>query len=71
MAWLSVLTLPIRSNYATDSAAMLGKAVRLIEAVRKQEAKDIRRVGLGMTSSQDGSLRIAPPTLRKHTYQQP
>ena len=37
MAWLSVLTLSIRSNYATDSAAMLGKAVRLIAAVQKQE----------------------------------
>ena len=30
MAWLSVLALPIRSNYATDSAAMLGKALKLI-----------------------------------------
>ena len=46
MAWLSVLALPIRSNYATDSAAMLGTAVKLIDAVRKQEAEDIRRVGL-------------------------
>jgi len=37
MAWLSVLAMPIRSNYATDSAAMLGKARRLIEAAAKQE----------------------------------
>ena len=38
MAWLSVLAMPIRSNYATDSAAMLGKALKLIDAVQKHEA---------------------------------
>ena len=37
MAWLSLLAMPFRSNYATDSAAMLGKALRLIDAVQKQE----------------------------------
>ena len=45
MAWLSVLALPIRSNYATDSAAMLGKALILIAAVMKEEADDARRGG--------------------------
>ena len=38
MAWLSVLAMPIRSNYATDSAAMLRKALRLTDAVHKHEA---------------------------------
>ena len=37
LAWLRVLALPIRSHYATDSAAMLGKAIRLIDAVRAVE----------------------------------
>ena len=37
MAWLNVLTMPIRSNYATDSAAMLGKALELIDAVKIHE----------------------------------
>ena len=40
MAWLSVLALPIRSNYATDSAAMLGKALKLIEAVQKARSEN-------------------------------
>ena len=38
MAWLSVLAAPVRSNYATDSAAMLGKALKLIEAAKAYEA---------------------------------
>ena len=40
MAWLTVLAVPLRTNYATDSAAMLGKALKLLEAARKHEAKD-------------------------------
>lgn len=35
-----VLALPIRSLYATDSAAMLGKATRLIDAVRAVEKEE-------------------------------
>ena len=40
MAWLRVLALPIRSFYATDSAALLRKATRLIDAVRAVEKED-------------------------------
>ena len=40
MAWIRVLALPFRSCYATDSAAMLGKAVRLIEAARNEECSE-------------------------------
>ena len=32
-AWIVSLTQPIRTNYATDSAAMLSKATAIIEAV--------------------------------------
>ena len=35
IAWVSVLALPIRSCYATDSASMMSKAVKLIEAAEK------------------------------------
>jgi hypothetical protein len=31
---------PVRSHYATDSAAMLGKAIRLIDAVRTVEREE-------------------------------
>ena len=34
-AWITVLTIPCRSCYATDSASVLNKALRLIEAARK------------------------------------
>ena len=37
MAWIRVLALPYRSMYATDSASMLAKARKLIEAARKFE----------------------------------
>ena len=37
MVWLSVLAVPVRSDYATDSAAMLGKALKLIEAAKVYE----------------------------------
>ena len=40
-AWLRVLALPIRSNYATDSASMLGKANKLIEAAANHEVNGI------------------------------
>ena len=35
LAWLMVLAIPVRSYYATDSASLISKANRLIEAVRK------------------------------------
>ena len=39
MAWIVVLTKPIRADYATDSAAMLCKAEQLIGKARaRQEA---------------------------------
>ena len=34
---MTVLAEPIRSNYATDSAAMMGKAIKLIEAAKVYE----------------------------------
>ena len=34
-AWLRVLAIPCRSLYATDSASMLSKAMKLIEAAEK------------------------------------
>ena len=37
MAWIRVLALPIRSCYATDSASMMGKAIKLIKAVEERE----------------------------------
>jgi len=37
LAWLTVLAEPIRSIYATDSAAMMGKAIKLIEAAKAYE----------------------------------
>ena len=43
MAWIRVLALPFRSCYATDSAAMLGKAVRLIAAARNEEFSEAHR----------------------------
>lgn len=35
LAWLRVLAIPIRSNYATESAAMMGKALKLIEVASR------------------------------------
>ena len=40
-AWLRTLAIPIRSHYATDSASMLCKANRLIEAAAKHEQSGI------------------------------
>ena len=41
MAWISILAMPIRSMYATDSAAMLDKAKSLLaEAQKVEEAKE-------------------------------
>lgn len=37
IAWVRVLALPIRSCYATDSASMMGKAIKLIKAVEERE----------------------------------
>ena len=37
MAWVRVLAMPIRSCYATDSASMMGKAMKLIKAVEERE----------------------------------
>ena len=41
-AWLLVLTKPIRSMYATDSASMLRKALYLIQQARFVEEKEMR-----------------------------
>ena len=40
--WLLVLTKPARTCYATDSAAMLGKAVALIQAATKLKEREER-----------------------------
>ena len=39
MAWIRVLAIPIRGCYATDSASMLGKAIKLIKAVEDLETQ--------------------------------
>ena len=39
MAWLKVLSQPMRSLYATDSASMLAKAKLLLTAAVKEESK--------------------------------
>ena len=39
MAWLKVLPMPVRSMYATDSACMLGKAKKLIQAAEREEGQ--------------------------------
>ena len=39
MAWVRVLAIPIRSCYATDSASMLGKPIKLIKAVEDLETQ--------------------------------
>ena len=44
-AWLCVLALPIRSNYATDSASMFSKVNKLIEAAAKHERSGIEEGG--------------------------
>ena len=36
-AWILVLSLPMRSKYATDSASMVAKAKKLIEAAKAKE----------------------------------
>ena len=40
MAWIRVLAIPMRSCYATDSASMMNKAVRLIKAVEELEKQN-------------------------------
>ena len=49
MAWLAVLAKPIRSMYATDSAAMLCKAKQLLEkaAIRQECLKNGRKTKEG------------------------
>ena len=42
-AWLQVLAIPVRSHYATDSASMMGKALKLIEAAKDYE--DVKAQG--------------------------
>ena len=42
LAWLMVLAIPVRSYYATDSASLISKADKLIEAVRKDEERRAR-----------------------------
>ena len=37
IVWILVLSLPMRSKYATDSASMLAKAKKLIEAEKAKE----------------------------------
>ena len=43
-AWITVLTMPIRSRYATDSKSMMDKALQLIEAARKMEEQHARHM---------------------------
>ena len=38
-AWIRVLAIPCRSMYATDSASMLSKAMKLITAAEKEQRK--------------------------------
>ena len=40
-AWIQVLTLPIRSRYATDSKSMMDKALKLIDAAKVHELQQI------------------------------
>ena len=42
-AWIMVLTQPVRSNYATDSASMMGKALTLLAKAAEIEDKDSRQ----------------------------
>jgi len=37
MAWIRALAIPMRSCYATDSASMMGKAIKLIKTVEDLE----------------------------------
>ena len=39
-AWITALSKPIRSNYATDSASMLGKALHLLQLAQHIEEKE-------------------------------
>ena len=41
-AWLGVLAIPCRSLYATDSASMLNKALRLIQAAERDLEEEER-----------------------------
>ena len=43
LGWIMVLSMPIRSHYATDSAAMLGKAKQLMHFARKREEDIAKR----------------------------
>ena len=42
-AWIIVLMQPVRSNYATDSASMMGKALTLLAKAAEIEDKDSRQ----------------------------
>ena len=42
-AWLRVLAIPCRSLYATDSASMMSKALKLIEAAKKGTQRKVDR----------------------------
>ena len=39
-AWIVALSQPIRSCYATDSASMLGEALRLLQKAKETEQKE-------------------------------
>ena len=52
IAWILVLSMPIRSMYATDSASMLTKARQLLEAVKKKQETE----GQGAHNSHAKSL---------------
>ena len=42
VAWIAMLTQPIRTMYATDSASMLSKAQMLLQAAKDLEEKEAR-----------------------------
>jgi len=43
-AWVRVLAIPCRSMYATDSASMLSKALRLIEAAERDPEEEAQGI---------------------------
>ena len=57
-AWITALSQPIRSCYATDSASMLGKALHLLKKQKKPwKTRPVRRFVTGLNSCRQNYQR--------------
>ena len=62
VAWIQVLTMPFRSRYATDSKSMMDKALKLIDAAKKEEQQ------IQMKQASSNSSSMASSQKRKNPF---